>query len=55
MTLVSIHPGDNDSTAAVGGTWIGALLGYDIFDKNRIKELEFYDMLKEVSKKLSSL
>ena len=53
MTLVSIHPGDNDSTAAIGGTWIGALQGYDIFDKNRIKELEFYDMLKEVSKKLA--
>lgn len=52
MTLVSIHPGDNDTTGSIGGTWFGALNGYSSFDKNRIKELEFYEELKKVSNKL---
>lgn len=53
MTLVSIHPGDSDSTGAIGGTWFGALNGYGGFDKERAKELEFYKELKKVSIKLS--
>lgn len=53
MTLVCIHPGDNDTTAAIGGTWIGALLGYaDVFDKSNLKKLEFYKELKKVSDKM---
>lgn len=53
MTLVAIHPGDNDTTAAIGGTWFGALNGYHEFNKDRIKELEFYEELKKVSNKLN--
>jgi ADP-ribosylarginine hydrolase len=49
MTLVSIHPGDNDTTAAIGGGWFGALNGYGEFNKERIKELEFYNELKTIS------
>jgi ADP-ribosylarginine hydrolase len=52
LTLVSIHPGDNDSTGAIGGFWYGALLGYKGIDKNRMKELEFYSTLLKISKQL---
>jgi ADP-ribosylarginine hydrolase len=52
LTLVSIHPGDNDSTGAIGGFWYGALLGYKGIDKVRMKELEFYNELLEISKQL---
>lgn len=52
MALVAIHPGDNDSTAAIGGAWYGALLGYQGIDLNRMKQLEFYKELKEVSDKI---
>jgi|UniRef100_A0A6C0EDN1 ADP-ribosylarginine hydrolase len=51
LTLVSIHPGDNDTTGAIGGAWFGALNGYHDFDKSRIKELEFFNELKTLSKK----
>jgi ADP-ribosylglycohydrolase len=54
MTLVCIHPGDNDTTGAIGGTWFGALNGYGDFNKDRIKELEFYSELLALSKKLKS-
>jgi hypothetical protein len=53
MTLVAIHPGDNDTTAAIGGTWYGALLGYHGVDRNRMIQLEFYKELKEVSDKIN--
>ena len=55
MSLVAIHPGDNDTTAAIGGTWYGALLGYHGVDRNRMKQLEFYKELKEVSDKIIKL
>jgi hypothetical protein len=56
MTLVTIHPGDNDTTAAIGGTWYGALLGFDkSFDMENLKKLEFYKELKKVSDKISNL
>ena len=32
MSLVCIHPGDNDTTGAIGGTWFGALNGYSNFN-----------------------
>lgn len=54
MILVCIHPGDSDTTGAIGGTWFGALNGYQNFDRKRIRELEFYDELLQVSKKLKS-
>ena len=53
VALVAIHPGDNDTTAAIGGTWYGALLGYHGIDKERMKELEFYKELKEVADKIN--
>jgi ADP-ribosylarginine hydrolase len=52
ISLVAIHPGDNDTTAAIGGMWYGALNGYKDFDKKRLKELEFYNELVKVSTKI---
>ena len=52
VTLVAIHPGDSDSTGAIGGFWYGALLGYNQVDKSRMKELEFYEELLKVSNKI---
>jgi ADP-ribosylglycohydrolase len=54
IALVAIHPGDNDTTAAIGGSWYGALLGYHGVDSNRMKQLEFYKKLKEVADKINS-
>jgi ADP-ribosylarginine hydrolase len=54
MTLVCIHPGDNDTTATIGGTWFGALCGYSNFDKNRLSELEFYNLLVDITTQLKS-
>ena len=51
LTLVAIHPGDNDTTGAIGGAWFGALNGFSGINKERMKELEFYEELKEVSNK----
>ena len=51
-TLVAIHPGDNDTTAAIGGTWYGAIVGFRDIDRERMKELEFYKELEQVSNKL---
>ena len=51
-TLVAIHPGDNDTTGAIGGTWYGALLGFNGIDKNRMKQLEFYNQLLQVANKI---
>jgi ADP-ribosylglycohydrolase len=51
ITLLTIHPGDNDTTAAIGGMWWGALNGYIGFDTNRLKQMEFYKELLEVSNK----
>jgi len=44
--------GDNDSTSAISGSWYGAYLGIDKFPINKIKELEFYDELKNLTNKL---
>ena len=52
ITLVAIHPGDNDTTAAIGGSWYGALLGYHGLNRNRMEQLEFYKELKIVSDKI---
>jgi hypothetical protein len=49
MTLVSIHPGDSDTTASIGGTWFGALNGFSDFNVDRFKQLEFYKEIKKVS------
>lgn len=54
MTLVAIHPGDNDTTASIGGSWFGALLGFNGFDKNKMKQLEFYKDLEKISSNLTT-
>ncbi len=41
-----LHVGDSDSTGAILGAWYGSLNGYNGFDKNKMKQLEFYDQLK---------
>lgn len=45
----ALHVGDSDSTGAIGGFWFGALLGYNNFDINKIKKLEFYTEMKNLS------
>jgi hypothetical protein len=55
MTLVAVHPGDSDTTASIGGTWFGALNGFNGFDINRFKELEFYKEIKKLSNQLIKL
>ncbi len=52
MTEVCIHPGDNDTTGCIGGTWYGAMKGFGPFDRNRNKQLEFYEELKKASNKI---
>jgi ADP-ribosylarginine hydrolase len=51
--LIAIHPGDNDTTGAIGGTWFGALNGYNNFNKNRLLELEFYTEIKTLSDRIN--
>lgn len=50
-----LHIGDTDSTGIILGSWFGALNGYGDFNTSKIKELEFYKELKEVSDKLYKL
>lgn len=54
VALVAIHPGDNDTTAAIGGFWYGALLGYNNIDHNRMKQLEFYKELKDIADRINN-
>jgi ADP-ribosylarginine hydrolase len=49
LFLLTLHVGDSDSTGAIGGFWFGALLGYDDFDINKIKKIEYYKELKKLS------
>lgn len=42
--------GDNDSISAISASWYGAYLGIDKFPIEKIKQLEFYNELKEVIK-----
>ena len=43
------HSGDSDSTGAVTGNILGALLGFDKIDGKWKKNLELYDVIKEIS------
>ena len=45
----TLHCGDSDSTGAIAGYWYGTLLGYNGFDQNKMKKLEFYNQLKKLS------
>jgi len=54
MINVAIHVGDNDTTGCIGGFWYGLYKGYNNIDKSKMKQLEFYDKLLNVSKKILS-
>jgi len=43
--------GDNDSISAISASWYGAYLGIDKFPLEKIKELEFYNELKNIINK----
>ena len=43
------HKGDSDSTGAVTGNIIGALLGYDAIDDKWKKDLELHDVIIEMA------
>ena len=45
----ALHVGDSDSTGAITGFWYGAFNGFNGFDINKIKELEFYKELNKLS------
>ena len=49
----TLHCGDSDSTGAIAGYWYGTLLGYNGFDQNKMKKLEFYNQLKKLSDNFS--
>jgi len=51
----SLHVGDSDSTGAIAGFWYGALKGLGGFDIEKIKKLEFYKELKNLSIKLDKI
>ena len=44
-----LHFGDNDTTGAVAGAWYGSVYGFLNFDQDRLKQLEFYHQLKNIS------
>ena len=47
------HKGDSDSTGAVTGNILGALLGFDAIDVQWKRNLELYDVLMELADDLS--
>ena len=47
----ALHVGDSDSTGAIAGFWYGTLNGFNGFDINKMKELEFYKELTKLSDK----
>ena len=51
----ALHVGDSDSTGAIAGFWYGVLNGFNGFDSNKMKELEFYKELTILSNKVNSL
>lgn len=47
------HDGDSDSTGAVAGNIIGAILGYGMIPEKFLTKLELHDLLKSVADDLS--
>lgn len=43
------HNGDSDSTGAVTGNILGALLGFDLIEEKWKKDLELYDVIDEMA------
>jgi len=50
----ALHVGDSDSTGAITGFWYGVLNGYNGFNINQIKDLEFYNELIKLSNKVNT-
>jgi len=48
----TLHFGDNDTTGAIAGAWYGALNGFNNFNVERFHQLEFYNDLNKLSKKI---
>ena len=48
------HKGDSDSTGAITGNILGALLGYDAIDEKWKEKLELKDVILEISDDLSA-
>ena len=46
------HSGDSDSTGAVTGNIMGAILGYDSIPKRYIEKLEMKDLIEEMALRL---
>lgn len=51
----TLHSGDNDTTGAITGSWYGAMYGFNLFDKNKLKQLEFYKDINTCSEKIINL
>lgn len=49
----TLNIGDNDSIGIIAGCWFGALLGFQNINKEKMKELEFYSDLVDLSDKLN--
>ena len=47
-----INIGDSDSIGMIAGCWYGALNGFNGIDKNKMKNLEFFDELEKLSKNI---
>lgn len=47
------HRGDSDSTGAVTGNILGALVGFDGIDENWKKDLELYDVILDIADDLA--
>ena len=43
------HAGDSDSTGAIAGNILGALVGFDAIDEKWKKDLELYDVIMEMA------
>lgn len=41
--------GDSDSIGSIVGLWYGLLMGYTNFDRNKLKDLEYYNEIKILS------
>lgn len=48
------HGGDSDSTGAVAGNIIGAILGYDAIPQEFTKDLQLHDLIVEIADELTT-
>ena len=48
----TLHCGDNDSIGIIAGAWYGALYGFNKFNEEKIKQLEFHNDIQYVLNKM---